>query len=212
MLAVRDTGHGMSPEIVAHLFEPFFTTKPQGRGTGLGLATIYGTVTQANGCIDVISLEGRGTTFKIYLPRVEGKAEKRELDSRGLDMPEGHETVLLVEDEEIVRELAIKTLKLLGYKVLHASNGAEALLLGDSYKERIDLLLTDVVMPGMNGRQLAERLLTIHPEMVVLYTSGYTEDAIAHHGVIDQGLNFIGKPYTPQTLSKKLRQVLKTVP
>ena len=208
MLAISDTGQGMSAAVKAHLFEPFFTTKPKGRGTGLGLATIYGAVKQANGSIEVYSEEGRGTSFKIYLPRVVEKAQQLAVLAPAPQMPGGGETILLVEDEEIVRGLALQILTPLGYTVLAAADGGQALALVEGYPARIDLLLTDVVMPGLNGRELAERLLAIHPETLVLYTSGYTENAIAHHGVIDQGLNFIGKPYTPQALARKLRETL----
>ncbi len=208
MLAVSDTGAGMSEEVKAHLFEPFFTTKEKGKGTGLGLATIYGAVKQAGGNIEVYSEEGKGTTFKVYLPRVEEKAEKPVLLSRTTEMPGGKETILLVEDEEIVRHLAIKVLKRLGYQVLHADSGGDALALAEQYREPIHLLLTDVVMPVMNGRQLAERMLKIHPEAKVLFTSGYTENIIVHHGVIDEGVRFISKPYSPGDLAKIIRRTL----
>ncbi|NLH49523.1 MAG: PAS domain S-box protein [Myxococcales bacterium] len=208
MLAVSDTGFGMSEETKAHLFEPFFTTKEKGKGTGLGLATIYGAVKQAGGNIEVYSEEGRGTTFKIYLPRIEEKAEKLERDGLPREIPGGDETVFLVEDEELVRKLAIKVLKRLGYKTLHADSGGDALVIAEQYPAPIHLLLTDVVMPGINGRQLAERFAKIHPETRVLFSSGYTEDIIAHHGMIDKGLHFIGKPYAPRALAKAIRKVL----
>ncbi|HPM75829.1 MAG TPA: PAS domain S-box protein [bacterium] len=208
LLAVSDTGAGMSDEVKAHLFEPFFTTKEKGKGTGLGLATIYGAVKQAGGNVEVYSEEGRGTTFKIYLPRVEEKAEKPVLIGRTNEMPGGKETILLVEDEEIVRNLAVKVLKRLGYQVLHADSGGDALALAEQYREPIHLLLTDVVMPVINGRQLAERLAKIHPEARVLFTSGYTENIIVHHGVIDEGVRFIGKPYSPGDLAKMVRRTL----
>ena len=208
MLAVSDTGVGMSQHTKEHLFEPFFTTKEKGKGTGLGLATIYGTVKQAGGNIEVYSEEGQGTTFKIYLPRVEEAAEKLETGGVTTAMPGGKETILLVEDEEMVRNLATRLLKRLGYDVLSASSGGDAIVAAEEHSAPIHLLLTDVVMPGMNGRQLADRIAEIHAETKVLYTSGYTENAIAHHGVIDKGLAFIGKPYTPQTLAKAIRKVL----
>jgi two-component system, cell cycle sensor histidine kinase and response regulator CckA len=208
LLAVSDTGHGMSKEILGHLFEPFFTTKPKGKGTGLGLATTYGTVKQAGGSIEVYSEVGKGTTFKIYLPCVAEKAAKWTPESRGEDLPAGHETVLLVEDEQLVRDLAARILSRLGYTVLAAKNGGEAFMLAEARPGRIDLLLTDVVMPGMSGHELANRLAKLRPEMRVLYTSGYTENVIVHHGAIDEGVHFLSKPYSPQVLARKLREVL----
>jgi PAS domain S-box-containing protein len=207
MLAVSDTGHGMSEEIKRQIFEPFFTTKPKGTGTGLGLATIYGVVKQAKGSIEVYSEVGKGTTFKIYVPRVDETARPPE-SSLPMELLQGSETVLLVEDEEVVRNLGVRILAGLGYRVMHAGNGDEAIALAREYGERIDLLLTDVVMPGMSGRELANRLTRIHPETRVLFTSGYTDNAIVHHGVLDEGVSFIGKPYSPSTLAKKVREVL----
>ena len=208
MLAVNDTGHGMSEEVKIQIFEPFFTTKPKGTGTGLGLATIYGVVKQANGSIEVYSEVGKGTTFKIYLPRVEGEAARTPESSLPMELLEGSETVLLVEDEKIVRDLGVRILERSGYRVMQAGNGDEAIALAMEYGERIDLLLTDVVMPGMHGRELANRLTCIHPETRVLFTSGYTDNAIVHHGVLDEGVSFIGKPYSPSALAKKVRDVL----
>jgi PAS domain S-box-containing protein len=208
MLSVCDNGHGMSAEVKEHLFEPFFTTKEIGRGTGLGLATIYGIVKQADGIIEIDSDEGRGTTFRIYLPRVTEQVAKREIKNSAAAVEGGDETVLLVEDEDIVRELAAIILKRLGYRVLVTRNGADACELAKSHKEGIDLLFTDIVMPGIDGRELAERLAVTCPEMKVLYTSGYTEDTIVHRGILEEGLNFISKPYHPQELASKLREVL----
>ena len=208
LLTVNDTGLGMNEETKRHLFEPFFTTKPKGHGTGLGLATIYGAVKQANGSIEVSSEEGEGTTFRIYLPAVAEKAERLARDSRGSKMPGGGETILVVEDEKSVRDMAVKILERLGYSVLQAPDGGQAFMLAEGCQEPIHLLMTDVVMPGMNGRQLADRLVKLHSELKVLFTSGYAEDTIAHHGILDEGLNFIGKPYTPQALAKKIREVL----
>jgi CheY-like chemotaxis protein len=206
MLEVKDTGHGMSSEVKSHLFEPFFTTKPKGRGTGLGLATIYGAVKQAGGSIEVESEEGAGAAFKIYLPRVRISPERPEEESlSALKMPGGTETILLVEDERIVRELAIKILKRLGYNVLNAPDAAQAIAVAKEYKDSIHLLMTDVVMPGMNGRQLAAHLIPLHPEMKILYASGYTDETISHHGIIEEDLNFIAKPYSLQDLAKKIR-------
>jgi len=208
MLAVSDTGHGMSSEVKAHLFEPFFTTKPRGRGTGLGLATIFGAVQQAGGTIEVYSEVDHGTTIKLYLPRIESKAEKLVTERQTRSMPGGRETILLVEDDVTVRELATRLLKKLGYTVLSAPDGGHAFMLVEKYEGQIDLLLTDVVMPGINGLQLAERLMKLKPDLRVLFTSGYTENIVVHHGVIEENLNFIAKPYNPQTLSRKLRDVL----
>ncbi len=208
-LTVSDTGCGMSKETRSHLFEPFFTTKPKGRGTGLGLATIYGAVKQSGGSIEVSSEVGMGSSFKISLPRVQGIPDQPKKENIFTsDMPGGDETILLVEDEHIVRELAIKVLSRLGYNVLHAPDGRQALTVAQEYHNPIHMLLTDVVMPGMNGRQLADKLIAIHPEMKILYTSGYTEDAVAEHGVIEENLNFLGKPYSPQSLARKIRELL----
>ena len=208
MLAVSDTGHGMSEEVKRQVFEPFFTTKSKGIGTGLGLATIYGVVKQANGSIEVYSEVGKGTTFKIFLPRVEDEDAGTPVSPLPMELPEGSETVLLVEDEKIVRDVGARILERSGYRVMQAGNGDEAIALAMEYGERIDLLMTDVVMPGMHGRELANRLTRIHPETRVLFTSGYTDNAIVHHGVLDEGVSFIGKPYSPSALAKKVREVL----
>ena len=208
MVAVSDTGHGMSKEVKAQIFEPFFTTKAKGAGTGLGLATTYGAVKQAGGSIEVYSEVGVGTTVKIYLPRVEGEASKFASDDQPRKPQGGTETILLVEDEDIIRKLCVRILDELGYKVLQAGDGDAAIAMARGYGERIDLLLTDVVMPGMSGRGLANRLTHIHPETRVLFTSGYTDNAIVHHGVLDEGVSFIGKPYTPSALAWKVREVL----
>lgn len=208
-LTVKDTGHGISDDVLPHIFEPFFTTKEVvGKGTGLGLATIYGAVKQAGGAVHVASEVNVGTTFTIYLPRVEEKPERLTRERRALELSGGTETVLVVEDERSVLDLVIRALKRLGYTVLHASDGGQAFMQAESYQGPIHLLLTDVVMPGVNGRQLAERLARIHPDMRVLFTSGYTEDIIAHHGIVDEGLHFIAKPYSLQGLAKKIRAVL----
>jgi two-component system cell cycle sensor histidine kinase/response regulator CckA len=212
MLVVSDTGSGMSDDVKQHLFEPFFTTKPKGKGTGLGLATIFGAVKQADGTIEVYSEPGQGTTFKVYLPRVDAPAEKLNRENLRLDIPRGRETILLVEDEQSVRDVALAVLTRLGYRVLHAANGGEALMHAETFDGHIDLLMTDVVMPGMNGRELAERLLKGHPGVRVLYTSGYTEDVIVHHGVVDEDLQFIGKPYSLAALAVKVRETLDQRP
>ena len=209
MLAVSDTGQGMSEEVKAHIFEPFFTTKEKGSGTGLGLATTYGAVHQAGGSIEVYSEVGIGTTFKIYLPRVEEAAAKPVSDDRPAALPGGTETVLIVEDEDMLRSLCVRILERLGYRVLQARNGDEAIAEARGYGDRIDLLLTDVVMPGMNGSELATQLVLHHPEMKVLFTSGYTENVISHHGVLADGVSFIGKPYTPSALARKVREIIE---
>jgi PAS domain S-box-containing protein len=207
LLAVSDTGVGMDDAIRRHVFEPFFTTKDSGQGTGLGLSTVYGIVKQSGGSIWLYSEPGVGTAFKIYLPRVEALARKA-TPPRGAESTRGAETILIVEDEESVRKLVVRILEASGYEVLAASNGGEALLLLERRAQPVHLMLTDVVMPGMNGRELATRLATLHPRMKVLFTSGYTDDAIFRHGVLDEGTHFIGKPYAGADLTRKVREVL----
>ena len=208
MLAVSDTGIGMDAETQAHLFEPFFTTKEKGKGTGLGLATVYGIVKQSGGHISVYSEPDRGTTFKIYLPRVEevGQSVRKE-KPRG-EVPRGSEIILLVEDEEGVLALAQTMLEAQGYTVLAASNPEEAVPLAEQRAGRIDLLLTDVVMPQMGGRRLAEYLMFSRPEMKVLYMSGYTDDTIVQHRILEPGIAFLQKPFTLEALARKVREVL----
>ena len=208
MLAVSDTGHGMSEGTQSHLFEPFFTTKEAGKGTGLGLATVYGIVKQSRGSIWVYSELGRGTTFKIYLPRVEGVAEPLVTARSPVQPPTGTETVLLVEDHDGLRALARKVLGRSGYTVLEAPNGDDALRICERHQGAVHLLLTDVVMPGMSGPGLADRLAPLHPTMKVLYTSGYTDDAIVRRGVLAAGTAFLQKPYTIEALTHKVRDVL----
>jgi two-component system cell cycle sensor histidine kinase/response regulator CckA len=208
VLVVSDTGHGIAEEARKRIFEPFFTTKPKGRGTGLGLAMIYGAVKQSEGSIEVDSEVGKGTVFRVYLPRVEGEAVGSGKSDLPMEPPRGSETILLVEDEEIVRNLCGRILEGSGYTVRQAGNGEEAIALAMGYGKRIDLLMTDVVMPGMNGRELMNWFSRIHPETRVLFTSGYTDDAILHHGVLAEGISFIGKPYTPLALARKVREVL----
>ena len=208
MLTVSDTGEGIDEETREHLFEPFFTTKQQGAGSGLGLATVYGIVKQHGGAIDVHSVQGAGATFRIYFPRVQGRARAVTRSSSFKDLPRGAETVLVVEDEAMVRNIAIRILTRLGYTVLSAEDGPSALERASEQNAPIDLLFTDIVMPHMNGRELAVEMNARYPELKVLYTSGYTEQTIAHHGVLDQGIEFLGKPYTPQGLAEKVREVL----
>jgi PAS domain S-box-containing protein len=209
MLSITDTGCGMTPEVKDHLFEPFFTTKEVGKGTGLGLSTVYGIVKQSRGNIWAYSEPGRGTTFKIYLPWVDEPLKERSTRVLGEESPRGHETVLTVEDEEEVRKLAVQMLKRQGYAVFEASHGEEAMRVAqDHAQEGIDLLLTDVVMPGMSGRELAEKLGSLLPKMKVLYMSGYTDDAIVHHGVLEDGVNYLQKPFTLDSLARKVREVL----
>jgi len=208
-LSVSDTGAGMSQQVKEKIFEPFFTTKEKGKGTGLGLSMVYGIVKQSSGNIWVYSEPGHGTTFKIYLPKVE-----EELDTlHGRDetefSPRGSETVLLVEDEQEVRLLAHRLLSQQGYRVLEATNGVEALHVAQEHGgEKIHLLLTDVVMPQMGGKELAEKLKILRPDIKVLYTSGYTDDAIVHHGILERGTYFLQKPFSLKTLSHKVREVL----
>jgi PAS domain S-box-containing protein len=211
MLAVSDTGVGMDADTKARIFEPFFTTKEIGKGTGLGLSTVYGIVKQSGGSIWVYSEIGHGTTFKIYLPYVEGDTENREIKVTSQELVKGTETILLVEDEDVVREMACEILQETGYRVLEAGDGQEALRLAEEFKGDIHLMLTDVVMPLMSGRQLAEQLTPKRPRMKVLYMSGYTDDAIVHHGVLGQGTAFIGKPFSPEVLSRKIREILDDV-
>jgi signal transduction histidine kinase/ActR/RegA family two-component response regulator len=207
MLAVSDTGHGMDTATLERIFEPFFSTKELGRGTGLGLATVHGIVQQSGGSIQVYSEPGRGSSFKVYYP-VHEDPEAPEASARQPVYVGGNETVLVAEDEEVVRTIATKMLTHLGYRVLEAGSGAEAIALARQHAGAIDLLLTDVVMPDMNGRELAEHLRTEIPSMRILFTSGYTDNVIAHHGVVDEGVEFIAKPYDLATLARRLREIL----
>ena len=208
LLAVSDTGCGMDKETQARIFEPFFTTKEQGEGTGLGLSTVYGIVKQSGGSIWVYSEPGRGTTFKIYLQRVEEPTEAVEPGTVRAQLPNGTETILLVEDEAGVRSLARAALQVCGYTVLEAANGDEAIRICDRRQGAIHLLVTDMVMPGMDGRALSEQLSERLPQMKVLYLSGYAEGGIVHDGVLDAGMAFLQKPFTPLSLARKVREVL----
>ncbi|MFA4916935.1 MAG: PAS domain S-box protein [Syntrophales bacterium] len=208
LLAVSDDGCGIGKETQDKLFEPFFTTKEVGKGTGLGLATVYGIVKQNNGFINVYSELGQGTTFKIYLPRHEGKAEQMQKEGPVIPSCQGHETILLVEDEPTVMEITTMILEKLGYKVLAALTPGEAIRLAEKYAGEILLLLTDVVMPDMNGRDLAKKLLSLYPNLKCLFMSGYTANVIAHHGVLDAGVHFIQKPFSMKDLAAKVCEVL----
>ncbi|HEX2877829.1 MAG TPA: response regulator, partial [Polyangiaceae bacterium] len=209
MLAVSDTGHGMDEATRGRIFEPFFTTKPKGQGTGLGLSTVFGIVKQSGGHIWVYSEVGLGTTFKIFLPRTQRtRASVRRFVSSH-SSARATETVLLVEDEDQVRAVIRAILTRAGYVVVEASNGDDALRLAKSASAPIHLLLTDVVMPGMGGRELAERMSKLLPTLKVLYMSGYTDDAIVHHGVLEAGISFYQKPVTPQALLQRVRDVLE---
>jgi two-component system cell cycle sensor histidine kinase/response regulator CckA len=208
MLAVSDTGIGMSPETLAHIFEPFYTTKEPGKGTGLGLSTVYGVVKASGGYIWVYSELGQGTTFKIYLPRVDQAAQPLTAESRPSGVPRGTETILLVEDDPQLNQLASSVLAHCGYKVLAAANAEEGLAVCRTHPHEIHLLVTDVVMPKMNGRQLAEQVAQIRPSVKLLYVSGYTSNAIVHYGVLDAGLWFLPKPFSLAALVAKVREVL----
>jgi len=207
-LTVSDTGCGMGAETQSHIFEPFFTTKEPGRGTGLGLSTVYGVIKQSGGYIWVYSEPGQGTTFKIYLPRVDEAITTIERSVMSVESPRGTETILLVEDDEAVRAVAEEALRLSGYTVLMARHSDEAFRLHGGCKGPIHLLITDVVMHGMGGCELAGRLVSARPAMKVLYMSGYTDDAVVRHGVLTEQMAFLQKPFTPDALARKVRDVL----
>ncbi len=208
MISVSDTGHGMDEATQARIFEPFFTTKGQGKGTGLGLSTAYGIVKQSGGHVFVSSAPGRGSTFKVYLPAVAETAEHVEHAEKAAPMVRGSETVLLVEDEDAVRRVLRKELERHGYVVLEAAGGEEALQIAASHGQRIQLLVTDVVMPLMSGPDLARRLTAAHPRMKVLYVSGYADDAIVRQGTVEPGTPILEKPFAAGALAEKVREVL----
>ena len=210
MLAVTDNGVGMGADTQAHIFEPFFTTKEKGKGTGLGLATVYGIVKQSGGYIWVYSEPGHGATFKVYLPRIDEQAASapREVSEKRA-LPRGSsEMVLLVEDEKGVRELAREYLEVSGYRVIEAADGHAALELVAKHPGTIDILVTDVVMPGIGGRELAERVTQLRPGIRILYMTGYTDRAIVHHGILETDAVLLQKPFTLATLAAKLREIL----
>jgi CheY-like chemotaxis protein len=206
-LIFSDTGKGMNKETLIRIFEPFFTTKPKGEGTGLGLSTIFGIVKQNNGFINVYSEPNQGTTFKIYFPRYQGAAETPGERLREIPLT-GRETVLIVEDEAEILNLAKIALKKHGYKVLSAQSPSDALAICEKYGDKIDLLITDVVMPGMNGKELKDRIEVKYPTIKVLFMSGYPADIVAHRGVLEEGVEFLQKPFNQILLAKKIREVL----
>jgi signal transduction histidine kinase len=206
-LTVRDAGTGMTQETLARIFEPFFTTKETGKGTGLGLATVFGIVQQSGGCIDVLSTAGEGTTFHVYLPYVDDEVDLA-APTRVPTTLRGSETVLLVDDDEAVRAVAARILKRGGYNIIEARGGDEALLIAESHRGEIHLLVTDVVMPDIGGVELARRLTTVRPAVKVLCMSGYTADTILRHGVEEETMAYIQKPFTPESLATKVREVL----
>ena len=210
IMSIKDTGEGIDEDIIANIFDPFFTTKQHGKGTGLGLATVYGIIKQHDGYIYAYTQKGEGTTFKIYLPLCKETGEKRERTPTKKALFKGYETILIVDDNTAICQLIEETLKPLGYNCLQASSGKDALKLFHNYKRTIHLLLTDVVMPEMSGKELAEKLKQERPEIKVIFMSGYTGEIIAKHGILEEGIHYISKPIAPDILTKKIRSVLNT--
>ena len=208
MLVISDTGYGMTDEVKAKIFDPFFTTKAEGKGTGLGLSTVYGIIKQSNGYIWVDSEEGKGTSFKIYLPRVVEKADEFIRKEDITEIPRGQETLLVVEDEDGVRSMACKVLKQQGYEVIEADSGGNAYMICKKLKKPVDLVITDIVMPHMGGAELIEKLNETWPDLKVLYMLGYTEDAIVNHGVLNADIPFLHKPFRPFEIALKVREIL----
>jgi CheY-like chemotaxis protein len=211
MLAVSDTGIGMDEKTKSHIFEPFFTTKEMGKGSGLGLATVYGVVQQSGGHVWVYSEPGRGSTFKVYLPRVEAAPTGTSVNAAEKPAARGNETILVAEDDGQVRNLTVAILRSCGYRVLDVENAHDAEQLWQQHEGEIHLLLTDVVMREMSGPELARRIQKVRPRTKVLFTSGYTDSAIVHQGVLDPGIAFLPKPFTPSSVAAKVRQVLDGV-
>jgi two-component system cell cycle sensor histidine kinase/response regulator CckA len=210
-LSVRDTGVGMNPEVQERIFEPFFTTKEKGKGTGLGLSTVYGIIKQSGGEIWVSSEPGKGTIFEIYFPRVDEPLQESPKESFQKGLRGGNETILIVEDEDGVRKLTRKILSRQGYKILEASGGGDALLLCEQCNEPIHLLLSDVVMPGINGPELARRIKTLSPDVKVLFMSGYADQAIFQSGILDEKACFIQKPFSARNLVEKIQEVIRNI-
>ncbi len=206
MMAVTDTGTGMTPEVREQIFEPFFTTKPKSHGTGLGLATVYGIVTQSGGWIWVYSEPGKGTTFKLYFP-LTGELPAQEM-AVPKSNPSGTETILVVEDQEEVRRLAIRALNKYGYTVFSAVDAEEAIAFCERHRDPLHLVVTDIVMPGLNGRELARRLAETRPDLKFLFMSGYTDNAILQQDELDYSANYLQKPFTPESLAESVRQAL----
>jgi hypothetical protein len=207
LLQIRDTGVGMDESVRPHIFEPFFTTKDKARGTGLGLSTVYGIVRQSEGRIEVASQRGQGSTFSIFLPRIGEPVPERQAPPVSGTVV-GTETILVVEDHDEVRHMIIASLEACGYRLLEAANGRAAIDLAGQHQGTIHMMVTDVIMPGMTGKELADGLSLMRPEMKVLFISGYSGDVIAHRGVLDDSVAYLPKPFTPSVLAAKVREVL----